>query len=66
MGQCIYCGNDAGLLKKFHKDCKSKYDAGQKKLTELAIKAAKGSVDLNTNKTSLDQIAADSFIRLEE
>lgn len=66
MGQCIYCGNDAGLLRKFHKDCKSRYEAGQKKLTELALSAAKGSADLTTTRTAVDSIVAGSFIRPEE
>lgn len=62
MGQCIYCGQDAGMLRKYHKECKEKHESG---LAQIAEKAANGAIqatNLEALETQLNTISQASFI----
>jgi hypothetical protein len=38
MGQCIFCGEKAGLFKKEHAECRQKHVDGEKAVWALALK----------------------------
>lgn len=68
MGNCVYCGNPAGFLKNFHKDCKEKRDEERKieeeKLAEeQRLKEEKQRVEQNIIKEvslQIQQIASNA------
>jgi len=65
MAKCIYCGEDVGLLRKFHKECKSKNDTGKSQIADIAQKAASFASNLEEFDTKLKEIAKASFIDSE-
>ena len=40
MGDCRYCGQKAGFLRRSHKDCESTYRAGRQRMVALVAQAA--------------------------
>lgn len=40
MSECIYCGENAGFLKKLHTECEEKHLAGNRQMLSLATAAA--------------------------
>lgn len=46
MGNCIYCGNPAGFLRKTHKDCKQKHEQGRSEIVSLVGKVGAEGGDL--------------------
>ena len=63
MGQCSYCGKDAGLLKKFHKECKLRFDDGLSQIIETAAAGAVSTTDLVALQSALVTIAKSSLVR---
>jgi hypothetical protein len=66
MGRCKYCGEPAGFLSKYHKECEQvKLDAWQKLLNKIEIAIVKGS-DLDALKNKIVSIGKSSFIDSNE
>ena len=38
MGNCIYCGEPVGFLKKAHKECKQRHEEGKSEIISLVSK----------------------------
>lgn len=62
MGQCIYCGEPAGFLKKTHKECKKRNENGKSEIISLVGKAGSNGGDLKRLKSSIEQVASASQI----
>ncbi len=62
MGNCIYCGEPAGFLKKAHKECKQRHEHGKSEIVSLVGKAGSVGGDLKRLKSSIEQVAASSHI----
>jgi hypothetical protein len=62
MSDCKYCGKSAGFLKSEHADCRKKYDAGLKVMSQLALEAAYSGNNLLSLDKELTQVAEESFI----
>jgi len=66
MGNCKYCAQPAGFLRRQHKECAGKHDRGWRKMIDLADKAARGQGDLNSLHSRISSIAAHSFVPAEQ
>jgi hypothetical protein len=62
MGQCIYCGNPAGFLKKTHKECKQQHEQGKSEVISLVGKIGAEGGDLHRLESSIESVASTSFI----
>lgn len=62
MAKCDLCGQDAGFLRKRHKECQQKYDTGAKLIQEKAQAAALASPDFTALEHDLSSVATASFI----
>ena len=63
MGDCRYCGQKAGFLRRSHKDCESTHRAGRQRMVALVAEAAGRS---NFSEAALleeiSSIAGDSYV----
>ncbi|MGI6548799.1 MAG: hypothetical protein ACOX4Q_02010 [Syntrophomonadales bacterium] len=66
MGNCIYCGQPAGLLRSKHRECAEKHDNGWKQMIDTAKEAAIGNRDRSGLQSALRQVAQKSFIPLDQ
>ncbi len=62
MGDCIYCGEPAGFLKRTHKECKQRHERGKSEIFYLVAKADWEDGSLNRLKSSIEQVASSSHI----
>ena len=46
MGKCKYCGEKAGFLSSYHKECESKYSNGKKDLIQAIEESIVSGSDL--------------------
>jgi hypothetical protein len=65
MGNCIYCSKSAGFLRKTHKECKQKHDQGKSEIVSLVSKVGSEGGDLKHLESSIEQVAANSFVDSE-
>jgi hypothetical protein len=66
MPKCKYCGENAGLFKKFHSECEQKRISGANEIIEKIGETLIHGVDFAAAKNSVDSIANDSFIGGDE
>ncbi len=62
MGNCIYCGEPAGFLKKTHKECKQRHKQGISEILSLIRKVGSEGGNLKRLESSIDQVALSSHI----
>jgi len=62
MGQCIYCGEPAGFLRKTHKECKQRHEQGKSEILTLIGKVGSEGGDLKRLESSIEQVASSSHI----
>ena len=63
MGRCIYCGREAGFLRKKHPECEKKHFEGRSQIYHMAEDAIlKSDVDLKALKEQIYQVAVASFV----
>lgn len=65
MGNCIYCGEPAGFLKKTHKECKQRYEKGKSEIVSLVGRVGSDGGDLKRLESTIEQVAASSRIDKE-
>lgn len=65
MGNCIYCGEPAGFLKKTHKECKQHYEQGKSEIVSLIGRVGSEGGDLKRLESTIEQVAASSRIDKE-
>lgn len=62
MGACVYCGQDAGLLRKRHAECHRRAESGRAQVKEAAAAAARGSFDRIAFLGQLDTIKKSALL----
>ena len=65
MGNCIYCGEPAGFLKKTHEECKQHYEQGKSEIVSLIGRVGSEGGDLKRLESTIEQVAASSRIDKE-
>lgn len=66
MGNCIYCGRPAGILRRRHRECQEKHDRGWESMVRMAKDAALGMDQLENIEVRLAEVAEESFIKHEQ
>ncbi len=66
MSKCDLCGQDAGFLRKRHKECDARYKEGTNNITSLAREAALAKFPLDTFRSQSKEIAKVSYIQSAE
>lgn len=64
MGDCVYCGRPAGLLRKRHPACEAMYARGWSAMVAAARAAASGDADLEALETQLGELANSNLVAL--
>jgi len=62
MGMCEYCGLDAGVLRRRHKECEEKHDRGWQRMIELSADAARTGQGHEKLETALAGLATYSYV----
>ena len=63
MSKCDLCGQDAGFLRKRHKECDNRYREGTLKITSLARDAALAQLALDSLRLQSREIAEAAYIQ---
>jgi hypothetical protein len=63
MGQCEYCGNDAGFFRKKHKDCEQRYQQGLRDIVSLAQESIFSTNELGDIDSEITSIMHRSYIK---
>ena len=61
MGRCIFCGQEAGMLRKKHVKCECSYKSGFNKMAELVRDVITLSANFDELDPLLNQICHDTF-----
>ena len=62
MGQCKYCGEDAGFFSHVHKECEEKHHQGLKALEDGIRRYFKDAVKVNELRQLIAKVKKDSFV----
>jgi hypothetical protein len=62
MGNCIYCNESAGFLRKSHQECEAKHSLGWAQMLTLATQAALGSKSTDRLDAQLREVAVESRV----
>ena len=63
MGDCKYCGRDAGWLRQQHNECDDRHWAGRRQMVEICADAALSGTGYDTLSARLSAIRANGFIK---
>jgi hypothetical protein len=66
MGDCKFCGQPAGLLRKRHKECEQKHDTGWASMVGDCRLAALGEGDSGTLQQRLSETATANYIEADK
>jgi len=66
MGNCIYCGGDAGLFKRKHKTCETNYNSGKRVIVENISSAITKTSDFRSFENDIKIIAGQHYIKANE
>jgi hypothetical protein len=66
MSKCRLCNQEAGFLRTVHKECAAKHAQGTADITDLLVKAARGSVGLKETDLEVTRIAENAHISATE
>ena len=62
MGQCRYCGEDAGFFSHVHKECEEKHEQGVTTLEDGIRRYLKDAVKVNELRQLVAKVKQDSFV----
>ncbi|MCY3720565.1 MAG: hypothetical protein OXG07_13550 [Anaerolineaceae bacterium] len=62
MGRCRYCGEDAGLLRREHRDCRIAHGQGRERINALVLKATRDGQVNEGLRREIGDIARESHI----
>ena len=62
MGKCIFCGENAGLFKKEHVECRQKHEEGEKAVWALALKSTEQPESLTSAVQEVEKISASAWL----
>ena len=63
MGDCIYCGQPAGFLRRAHGHCKDNHDRGKSQIVGLVSRVSSEDVDYQRLNADIKEIASSSRMR---
>lgn len=63
MGDCLYCGRSAGLLKKVHQECQESFQKGERQIIAVISSTISRGKPLDSLEQTVKSIARDHFIR---
>ena len=63
MGDCIYCGQPAGFLRRAHGHCKDNHDRGKSQIVGLVSRVSSEDVDYQRLNAAIKEIASSSRMR---
>ena len=63
MGDCIYCGQPAGFLRRAHGHCKDNHDRGKSQIVGLVSRVSSEDVDYQRLRADIKEIASSSRMR---
>ena len=63
MGDCIYCGQPAGFLRRAHGHCKDNHDRGKSQIVGLVSRVSSEDVDYQRLSADIKEIASSSRMR---
>lgn len=66
MAVCIHCGQNAGLLRKSHSECKKRYALARQRMVWLASQAAVGKRPLNSLMHDMQTIQDSTIVQPSE
>jgi len=66
MSKCKFCGQKAGFLSSYHKDCLDKHNIGINKILQVIEDTLTNEIDFSNLAAHIQLIANSSFIRPEE
>ena len=66
MGKCIYCGEEAGLLKKKHKTCEMNYFSGKRVIVDNISSTITKTSDFQSFENDIKTIAGKHHIKANE
>lgn len=67
MGNCKFCGSEAGILRKVHSTCAKRYKSGKERIIQLvAIEGMKHTTSLKELRKEISSTAINSFVRDKE
>jgi hypothetical protein len=62
MGDCIYCGGEAGFLRRRHEECEQRYEAATAELLKLFVQAMDGPLDGAHFKALVEDVARTGYL----
>lgn len=62
MGQCIYCGQPAGIFKQRHKECTQRHEQGKSEIVSLVSEFCTEGGDTHELERLIERVASTSFI----
>src|SRR5204862_1764495 len=62
LGECVFCGRDAGVLRKEHPKCREAHDTGFPKMISLTKNVAVTSEGIDGIEDKLANIARSSYL----
>lgn len=65
MGNCIHCGQSAGMLNKHHKECEGKHQEGRSLFLGQVMAAAEAKLPIEILEGKLREIQSSHFIANE-
>jgi hypothetical protein len=65
VGQCIFCGEEAGWFKHEHVECRQKHDEGEKAVWALALKGTTEPESLASTVAAVERTSASAWVAKE-
>ena len=62
MGQCVFCNQPAGFLRKQHSACRDRHESGKREIVALVSEIGTPERDLARLETQVGEIAAGCFV----
>ena len=62
MGICIFCGGKAGLFRKEHSACRSRYNEGKSKIVDMIASSVNDNTDYSQVASDIQEIASECCI----
>ena len=62
MGQCKYCGEDAGFFSHVHKECEEKHDQGINTLEDGIRRYFRDAINVNALKLLVTQVKQQNYL----
>jgi len=62
MGNCTFCGQSAGFLRRVHKECEQRHESGKSRIVDIVSRAGAEGGNLRSLNFAIKEIASLSYI----